>query len=49
MRREAEKSNKSRTSTLNDFAIRSRVADFGQPFPNSREAIRRELRFTVAA
>ena len=46
--REGEKSKRSRTSTPKDLAIRSRAAGLGQPWPNSREAIRRALRRTLA-
>ena len=46
--REGEKSKRSRTLTPKDLAIRSRAAGLGQPWPNSREAIRRALRRTFA-
>lgn len=44
-----EKSNKSRTSRPNDFAIRSSVAGLGHPFPSSNAATRRALNLTLAA
>jgi hypothetical protein len=44
-----EKSNKSRTSSPNDFAMRSSVAGLGHPFPSSKVATRRALSLTLEA